>query len=102
MCFGWIIPYRARGFVIDRDRNQATLAWEWCIPTIKIRGLENALLDYHSCQIREELSEGKVLALDTTQQTAPFFERVGFHTTRIRKDFHRKGLDRYEMEMELA
>lgn len=90
------------GFVIDRSRNQAVLAWGMVHSEYQNTGLGTALLDFRIAKIQERLTKGKILALDTTQKTAPFFERVGFHTTRIRKDFHRKGLDRYEMEMELV
>ncbi|MFK7970698.1 MAG: GNAT family N-acetyltransferase [Bacteroidia bacterium] len=90
------------GFVIDPQRQQAVLAWGMVHKEYQNSGLGTALLDYRIAKIKEHMPEGKILTMDTTQLTAPFFERIGFQTTRIRKDYHREGLDRYEMELVIA
>lgn len=90
------------GYVLNSDRTKATLAWGMVHSEYHNSGLGTALLDFRIAKIKEAITNGYVYALDTTQLTAPFFERVGFKTTRIRKDYHREGLDRYEMELQLT
>ena len=46
------------------------------------------------------LPAGAPVLIDTTQFSYPFFEKFGFETTKITKDFYAAGMDRYDMVYE--
>ena len=64
-------------------------------------GLGRLLLLY---RVREIGKVGGVqrVSLDTSQHSAPFFEKQGFKVARVEKDAYAPGLDRIEMSMKLT
>lgn len=60
--------------------------------------------DRHAClqvfqsNVPEFFVETEV-ALDTSQHTRPFYERLGFRTVRVTPDAYAPGLHRYDMRL---
>ncbi len=84
------------GFYIPKSNAEARMAWGMVENRFHKKGIGRAFLEYRINQIRlinPEIS----IALDTTQHSFPFFEKIGFNVTKIQKDTYAPGLDRYDM-----
>jgi ribosomal protein S18 acetylase RimI-like enzyme len=89
------------GFYVNLVDKQATLAWGMVKKEFHKKGLGEQLLRYRIEKIISLMPEGKIITLDTTQQTFEFFEKLGFEVTNVRKGYYRKDLDRYDMELKI-
>ncbi|MFY8021977.1 MAG: GNAT family N-acetyltransferase [Bacteroidia bacterium] len=73
-----------------------TLTWGLVHHSFHKMGFGKALLLYRLNRIKELFPHAS-LSIDTIQHSAGFFEKFGFQTIQITKDFYAKGLDRYDM-----
>jgi ribosomal protein S18 acetylase RimI-like enzyme len=86
------------GFEIEAGRGVGWLTWGMVDSTRHGQGLGKSLLDYRLEQLRANLNVQRV-CIDSSQHTAPFYEKYGFTTQRIIPDGYAKGLHRHEMEL---
>ncbi len=84
------------GFYIVSGSLVANLVWGMVHSSFHNHGFGKKLFEYRIEQIKTKYPEYQII-LDTTQHTYAFFEKQGFSTTQIRKDFYGAGLDRYDM-----
>lgn len=83
------------GFYIDNNHH-AKMTWGMVHNGLHGTGLGKALLLDRLKEIGK-LYPGCSVALDTSQHTYGFFEKLGFKVTKITKDGYGEGLDRYDM-----
>ncbi|RPE12955.1 GNAT family N-acetyltransferase [Chitinophaga lutea] len=86
------------GFYLDREKQEATMAWGLISNEHHKKGWGKELFMYRLNVIRSLCARCRVI-LDTTQHSFPFFEKIGFNVVKITKDFYGEGLDRYDMEL---
>lgn len=86
------------GFSIYPDKKLATMAWGLVHNSLHKKGIGKALL-LHRIKMIRSVHPQCTIGLDTTQHSFPFFEKLGFVTTKITKDSYGEGLDRYDMEL---
>ena len=84
------------GYYIIGGSQVANLVWGMVQCSLHNKGFGKKLFEFRIKEIKNKYPGFKVL-LDTTQHTYQFFEKQGFSTTQIRKDFYGPGLDRYDM-----
>jgi N-acetylglutamate synthase-like GNAT family acetyltransferase len=97
----FVVEYNQRvigcGGFGDKDGQKIiSLAWGLIHNEFHNKGYGKALLLHRLDQIKQLYPE-MPLVLDTTQYAYSFFERFGFHTTKITNDYYSKGLHRYDM-----
>ena len=86
------------GFYIDTATANANLTWGMIHPTKQRQGFGRLLLQYRLQKIKE-LTPGRVITMDTSQHTAPFYLAAGFELEQIVKNGYGEGLDRYDMHI---
>ena len=84
------------GFGDKENKGIISLAWGFIHKDHHKRGFGKELLLYRLKQI-ERLFPGLPVVLDTTQFSYPFFEKHGFYTTKVTKNFYAEGMHRYDM-----
>jgi len=84
------------GYYIVEDENRGNMVWGMVDNTFHKMGIGRKLLEYRIQEIKK-LNPENTVSLDTTQYSYQFFEKLGFTTTNITKDFYGEGLDRYDM-----
>ncbi|NVJ97687.1 MAG: GNAT family N-acetyltransferase [Alphaproteobacteria bacterium] len=84
------------GYVIDTEKRAAGLCWGMVSRTHHKRGLGAQLLDVRLDAIRRS-GRADTVVIDTSQHSAPFFERFGFKETGCIPDGYGKGLDQIDM-----
>lgn len=81
----------------DKDNTAIiTLAWGLVHKEYHKKGLGKLLLTHRLEQIKLLYPDVPVI-VDTTQFAYAFFEKYGFHTTKITNDYYATGLHRYDM-----
>lgn len=84
------------GFYIPQNGGEARMAWGMVENSLHKKGIGRQFLEFRINQIR--LINPEIgIALDTTQHSYRFFEKLGFKVTKIQKDAYAPGLDRYDM-----
>ena len=84
----------------DKDHTQViTLAWGLIHQAFHKNHFGEKLLSFRLAQIKQHHPKASVF-IDTVQHTFQFFEKFGFKTTKITKDYYALGLDRYDMVLE--
>ena len=91
----------AGGIEIESSRNVAWLTWGMVDSTRHGQGLGKTLLEFRLEQLRANLNVSRV-CIDSSQFTAPFYEKYGFTTQRVIPDGYAKGLHRHEMELRFS
>ena len=86
------------GFYLDREKQEATMAWGLISNEHHKKGWGRELFMYRLNVIRSLCVRCRVI-LDTTQYSFSFFEKIGFGVVKITRDFYGEGLDRYDMEL---
>ena len=82
----------------ERDRDgKVTLTWGLVHADFHKQGIGKLLLEHRLNEARK-IYFSKTIYLDTSQHSAPFFQKHGFKTTKITPDFYMVGLHRYDME----
>lgn len=87
------------GFHLDHKTNEARMTWGLVHRHYHRQGLGKQMILFRISTIKT-LAPHMPIALDTTQHAAAFFEKMGFKTHKITKDFYAPGMDRYDMELE--
>ena len=81
----------------DKDGNNIiSLAWGLIHKDFQKKGLGKELFLYRLNEIKRLYSNASVV-IDTTQFSAPFFERFGFVTKKVTNDYYAAGMHRYGM-----
>ncbi len=88
------------GFIIREDVSEAIVAWGMVHPDHQKKGYGLELLEFRINEIKKRMAHGKIVTLDTTQQTYEFFEKLGFKVVRIQEGYHKKDLHRYDMALD--
>lgn len=87
------------GYEIRLSGNSGRINWIFLHPTYFGKGAgKKAVL--HCLEILSTQKEVKKYLVRTSQLVFPFFEKLGFKTNLIQKDYWAIGLDLYEMEKE--
>jgi [ribosomal protein S18]-alanine N-acetyltransferase len=86
------------GFYISPDGWKARMAWGMVRREDHRRGIGAEFIRYRVRRIRQ-MYPYCAIALDTTQHSFGFFEKMGFVVTKVTPDFYAAGLDRYDMEL---
>jgi ribosomal protein S18 acetylase RimI-like enzyme len=81
--------------------DAAVITWLMVHASRHGQGLGRTLLDHLRNQAGQ-LPQARRVILTTTQKTAGFFERFGFHVVRTIANGYRPGLDRLDMELPLT
>lgn len=75
------------------------LSWYIVHPHYQKKGVGRQLVDYNIAELKRK--GYKKIRVRTSQFTDKFYEKFGFTLKRIEKDFWAKGIDLYEMEMDV-
>ncbi len=84
------------GLIIDLARSEASITWIFFDPEHKGNGLGRLAVNYCHNQFRQTHGLQKY-TVRTSQFTNVFFEKFGYKTIQIEKDYWGKGLDLYVM-----
>lgn len=85
------------GHEVRMSDNSGRINWIFVHPEYFGTGAgKKAVL--HCLEILSAKKEVKKYLVRTSQLVFPFFEKLGFVTTQIKKDYWAEGLDLYEME----
>ena len=91
----------AGGIEVEATRNTGWLTWGMVDSTRHGEGLGKSLLEYRLQQLKADPRVLRV-CIDSSQLTAPFYEKYGFTTQRVIPDGYAKGLHRHEMELRFS
>tara|TARA_B100000945_G_C20176433_1_gene500251 strand:- start:258 stop:725 length:468 start_codon:yes stop_codon:yes gene_type:complete len=86
----------AGGYGLNKKENTIDLTWGMVNSFMHKKGYGKILLNYRIENIIKEFP-GRNITLNTSQKTFKFYQKFGFKTQKITKNFYRKGLDRYDM-----
>lgn len=89
------------GYFIDTASNKATMTWGLMHNALHKQGLGKELFLYR-LKVIQTICPGCMVALDTSQHSYPFFQKLGFVVTKIIPDFYAPGIDRYDMVLQQA
>ncbi len=84
------------GYYILKNENRGNMVWGMVDKNFHKMGIGRQLLEYRIQEIKK-LNPNNLVSLDTSQHSYAFFEKLGYKTTKITKDFYGIGLDRYDM-----
>lgn len=85
------------GYAIDKNKEIFTLAWGLIHRDFHKKGFGEKLLLHRLEKIKQLYKEFTVI-IDTTQHSAPFFEKYGFVTIKETEDYYAPGMHRIDME----
>ena len=80
----------------DTTSNNITFIWGLVDANYHKQGFGEQLLLFRLAEIKLNHPNNPVI-LDTTQFSAPFFERYGFETVKITENGYGEGMHRYDM-----
>lgn len=83
------------------EENLVRLSWDLVHPDFHGKGIGRQLIRYRIGEI-QKLFEVKEIQVRTTQLVCGFYEKMGFTTTRIVKDFWASGFHLYDMRLLLS
>jgi ribosomal-protein-alanine N-acetyltransferase len=86
------------GYERDEKNRTFALAWGLIHNDFHKLGFGEKLLQYRLEQIKEWHKNATVI-IDTTQHSAPFFEKYGFVTKKETTDYYAPGMHRIDMEL---
>ncbi|MCE3226094.1 MAG: family N-acetyltransferase [Bacteroidetes bacterium] len=84
------------GYYIPKTDKKAKMTWGMVDSLHHKKGIGKLLLEFR-IKIIEEQFPSHSIELDTSQHTFPFFEKLGFHVTKITENGYGTGLHRYDM-----
>ena len=84
------------GFGDKQNTSKLTFIWGLIHADFHKKGLGEKLLNYRIQEIKRIFPSFE-LCLDTSQHCYGFFEKFGFKTTQITKDYYTVGMHRYDM-----
>jgi ribosomal protein S18 acetylase RimI-like enzyme len=85
------------GYYINGDDNSGRITWIFFDPNYAGRGLGKESVE-HCLNILGKDKNVKKFIVTTSQFAYKFFEKFGYHNTRIENNYWGKDLDLYEME----
>ncbi len=85
------------GYLLVKNSTKIYLSWGMVHRQFQKLGYGKKLLEYRFDSITQNFPNS-IIALATTQEIAPFFEKHGFKTIEIKPKYYSESLDRYEME----
>lgn len=88
------------GINYSSKKNQAVISWDMVHPKHQGKGIGGQLLKHRLDFIRAQEKYPRI-GVRTSQHTVGFYEKYGFETFEIEKDYWAKGFDLYDMKMEL-
>lgn len=88
------------GVTFVADQSSAGLCWGMIRNDMHKQGLGRFLLLARLAYIGQQ-SPNCLVTNDTSQYTCGFFERMGFHVTKVTHDHYALDLHRYDMELQL-
>lgn len=89
------------GFGDRYNDNIISLAWGLIHKDFHKRGFGKKLLLHRLEQIKKIYPASRVV-MDTTQFSFSFFEKYGFVTTKITRDYYTNGMHRYDMSLNMS
>ncbi len=81
--------------------DDLTLCWGMVARTRQRQGVGRLLLQVRLA-LADRIPGGRLVRLNTSQRTAPFFEKEGFVTRLVSPNGYGPGLDRHDMELRLG
>ncbi len=84
------------GFYIEKNKNEARLAWGMIHADFHHQGYGTAIYNYRKEIIKSEWPN-HVMVLGTSQHTYSFYEKMGMTITSIIKAGYGPDLDKYDM-----
>lgn len=88
------------GYYVNEAQRIGALCWGMVANDHHHLGIGRFLLNERLRAICEE-GKAALVVIDTSQHTAPFFEKAGFTTNRIIPDHYAPGLHSYQMSLKL-
>ncbi len=82
---------------INKKNDRGILSWAFFHPNYQQQGLGSQLLNYRIQHLLRDKQISKIF-VRTSQHTFKFYEKNGFKTLFVKKDYWAKGYDLYEME----
>lgn len=89
----------AGGINVLVKEKEGRISWDVVAPASQGKGIGRALLLYR-LGILKKIPAVNCIRVRTSQVVYPFYEKYGFVTKQVQKDFWAKGLDLYDMEFE--
>ncbi|WDF70157.1 GNAT family N-acetyltransferase [Sphingobacterium oryzagri] len=86
----------AAGINFEKAEGIGKLSWDFVHPEAHGQGLGTKLLQ-HRIHILQSLDDIKTISVRTSQMAYRFYEKNGFETVAIKKDFWAPGFDMYKM-----
>ena len=86
----------AGGYGYNKTTKSVDLTWGLVNFKLHNKGFGTALMNYRLNQINREFQNIRI-TLNTSQKTFEFYEKFGFQTQKITKNYYGIGLDRYDM-----
>ena len=86
------------GYFYDDERNKAGLSWGMVEAQLHGTGIGSQLTTFRIKKMKAEFP-GHIYMIDTSQHTAPFYEKMGFVTKEVTPNGFGEGLDKYYMEI---
>lgn len=88
------------GFNLTEDRKTAKISWDLFHPDSQGKGLGSALTRFRIQEI-QKIDGIQSISVRTSQLVYPFYEKFGFETKEVVKDFWDIGFDLVRMERPL-
>ena len=89
------------GIEIDKSGKTGSITWIFFLPEYAGKGLGRQTVNHCISTMVNEY-QVKTVAVRTSQLVFKFFEKFGFKTYNVEKDYWGKGLDLYEMSMDVS
>lgn len=86
------------GIFLDKKSDEAGLSWGMVHANHHKRGIGKFLTEYR-IDLLKKVYPSKNYKVDTSQHTAPFYEKRGFEILEIVPDGFAPGIDKYIMKM---
>ena len=86
------------GYYLNEKNKTGQITWIFFDPNYSGKGLGKQSVEY-CLKILQANEKVEKTVVTTSQLAFKFFEKFGFKTIRIEKDYWAKGLDLFEMEM---
>ncbi|WP_286859358.1 MULTISPECIES: GNAT family N-acetyltransferase [Sphingobacterium] len=87
------------GIFFDKNNDEAGLAWGMVDVKYHKQGIGKLLTQFRIDLLKEMYPEKKI-KIETSQHTAEFYKKNGFHIVDILPDGFGTGIDKYTMQME--
>ncbi len=89
------------GYDVNDKENKVALSWGMIHKDFHKKGFGRKSIEYR-LELIKKLKKDFTIVLDTSQHTHKFYEKLGFKVDKITKNHYGKGLDRYDMSMQLT